>query len=144
MSLTELVNTLWRQREALELLLFKLEEERLVLASGRQRWLGHATHEVELVLDQIRQTEVLRALESDDAAAVLGLPSNPSLAALAAAAPEPWRGMLREHRAALLLLTAEIGALSAAHREHPTHAPYPPAVAATVQRVQPSLADYLR
>ena len=44
MSLTELVNTLWRQREALELLLFKLEEERLVLASGRQRWLGRRLH----------------------------------------------------------------------------------------------------
>jgi hypothetical protein len=116
-ALTELVNTLWRQRESLELLLFKLEEEQLLLASGRSRWLGYATREVELVLDRIRQTEVLRAMQSDSAAAALGLPPNPSLAALSDAAPEPWRGMLREHRSAFLLLTAEINALAEANRE---------------------------
>lgn len=117
MSLTELVNTLWRQRESLELLLFKLEEEQLLLASGRGRWLGFATREVELVLDRIRQTEVLRAVHSDAVAGALGLPPNSSLAVLADAAPEPWSGMLREHRTAFLVVTAEINALAEANRE---------------------------
>ena len=43
MSLSEISNILWRERRLLELLAFKLEEEHLVLASGRTRWLSHAT-----------------------------------------------------------------------------------------------------
>ena len=39
MSLSEVSNILWRERRLLELLVFKLEEEHLVLASGRTRWL---------------------------------------------------------------------------------------------------------
>jgi len=54
-SLTDLASVLWRSRELLEMLLFKLEEEQLLLAAGRSRWLSHATREVEVVLDQIRQ-----------------------------------------------------------------------------------------
>ena len=48
MALADFCRILWRERELLELLLFKLEEEQLVLASGRGRWLAHATHEVEV------------------------------------------------------------------------------------------------
>ncbi len=42
---------LWRERELLESLHFKLEVEQLVLASGRSRWLMHAARDVEAVLD---------------------------------------------------------------------------------------------
>ena len=73
MSLTDLASVLWRSRELLEMLLFKLEEEQLLLASNRSRWLSHATREVEVVLDQIRQTEVIRAAYSQDVAVELGL-----------------------------------------------------------------------
>ena len=41
MGLSDVSNILWRERQLLELLLFKLEEEQLVLASGRARWLSH-------------------------------------------------------------------------------------------------------
>ena len=37
MGLAELSSILWRERDMLELLLFKLEEEQLVLAAGRTR-----------------------------------------------------------------------------------------------------------
>ena len=40
MSLSEVSNILWRERQLLELLVFKLEEEQFVLASGRTRWLA--------------------------------------------------------------------------------------------------------
>ncbi|MFD0519768.1 flagellar export chaperone FlgN [Paractinoplanes durhamensis] len=73
MSLTDLASVLWRSRELLEMLLFKLEEEQLLLASNRSRWLSHATREVEVVLDQIRQTEVIRAAYAQDVAVELGL-----------------------------------------------------------------------
>ncbi|HEX8508791.1 MAG TPA: flagellar export chaperone FlgN, partial [Propionibacteriaceae bacterium] len=83
MSLTDLSSVLWRSRELLELLLFKLEEEQLLLASGRSRWLPHATREVEVVLDQIRQTEVARAAYSQATALDLGLEPNASLGEVA-------------------------------------------------------------
>ena len=72
-GLSDLSSILWREREMLELLLFKLEEEQLILASGRGRWLAHATREVEVVLDQIRRTEVVRAAEVEVIGAQLGL-----------------------------------------------------------------------
>ena len=61
---------LWRERELLDTLLFKLEIEQLVLASGRTRWLTRAAREVEPVLETLRETEILRAVAADEAAGV--------------------------------------------------------------------------
>ena len=116
MALADFCRILWRERELLELLLFKLEEEQLVLASGRARWLAHATREVEAVLEQIRQSERLRSLQTDVVALELDLEAGPSLAAVAATAPEPYAGMLLAHREAFLALTAEITELAHANR----------------------------
>jgi hypothetical protein len=117
LSLSELSNVLWRSRELLELLLFKLEQEQLLLAAGRSRWLPHATREVEMVLDQVRKTEVIRAARADDVAHTLRLGPGASLARLADAAPPPWADLLQEHRKAFLALTAEIASLSDTNRD---------------------------
>jgi hypothetical protein len=117
MSLVELSSILWRERDMLELLLFKLEEEQLVLASGRTRWLAHATREVEMVLEQIRLTEVLRAAEVAVVGTDLGVGADPSLSQLAEAAPAPWSELFHQHRRAFLELTAEINALAEANQE---------------------------
>jgi len=117
MSLAAVSSTLWRERELLDLLLFKLEEEQLVLASGRSRWLARATKEVEMVLEEVRRAELLRAVQVDTAAAELGLPPGPSLRVLADAAPEPWATLLVEHRQAFLTATAEISAMAETNRE---------------------------
>ena len=101
----------------LELLLFKLDEEQLVLTAGRTRWLPRATREVEMVLEEIRQTELERALEVSRAAADLRLPAGASLRQLADAAQPPWQEMLLEHRQAFLTLTDEITALVQTNRE---------------------------
>lgn len=103
---------LWRERELLVLLSYKLEVERLVLASGRTRWLVNATREIEELLATIRETEVLRAVAADEAAAELRLPPNPSLAGLAAVAPDPWGPLLLEHRDAFVETAREIAQLS--------------------------------
>jgi predicted deacylase len=116
-SLTDLSSVLWRSRELLELLLFKLEEEQLLLASGRSRWLAHATREVEVVLEQIRQTEVARAAYAQAVAIELGLSPEAGLGDLADAAPPPWSDLLHQHRKAFLTLTAEIGSMADANRE---------------------------
>jgi flagellar FlgN protein len=116
-SLSDLSSILWREREMLELLLFKLEEEQLILASGRGRWLAHATREVEVVLDQIRRTEVVRAAEVEVIGAQLGLGPDASLGQLADNAPTPWGDLLREHRKAFLALASEVSALAEANRD---------------------------
>lgn len=108
---------LWRERGLLELLQFKLEEEQLLLATGRTKWLAHAANEVEAVIDQIRQLEVLRAAEVDVAAAAVGLPPGASLAKLADAAEEPWSSILHSHRQAFLALTGELTAVASANRD---------------------------
>jgi hypothetical protein len=117
MGLREVSAILWRERHLLELLLFKLDEEQLVLAAGRTRWLPRATREVEMVLEELRQTELERAVEVSRVALDLDLPSGASLRQLADAAPEPWQGMLTEHRQAFLTLTDEVTALVQTNRE---------------------------
>lgn len=116
-SLTELSSVLWRTRELMELLLFKLEEEQLLLAAGRSRWLAHATREVELVLEQIREAEVIRAAHAQAVAVALGLPADASLGQLADTAPEPWYDLLHQHRKAFLTLTAEISGMAETNRD---------------------------
>lgn len=108
---------LWRERELLDTLLYRLETEQLLLASGRTRWLMTAAREVEAVLDTIRETEVLRAVAADEAAASLGLTTNPSLRSLADACDEPWASILHEHRDAFEQVTHEITALADANRD---------------------------
>src|SRR6185312_11388804 len=78
MGVSEVSTILWRQRELLEMLLFKLEEEQLVLATGRTRWLARSAREVEVVLAEIRRTELLRAVEVESLATELGLQPGPS------------------------------------------------------------------
>lgn len=108
---------LWRERELLESLHFKLEVEQLVLASGRSRWLMHSARDVDALLAMIRETEVLRAVAADEAAAAIGMTSNPSLSALAEAADEPWSSIFIEHRQAFVAATADITALADSNRD---------------------------
>ena len=108
MGFAEVSTMLWRERDALQLLLFKLVEEQLVVSAGRTRWLAQANEEIEFALQQLRSTEVLRSAETDAIAEELGLSTPPTLAELEAAAPEPWATLYGEHRRALVALVAEI------------------------------------
>ncbi|HEY9565667.1 MAG TPA: flagellar export chaperone FlgN, partial [Nocardioides sp.] len=108
---------LWRERNLLESLLYRLEVEQLVLASGKTRWLLQAANDVEQVVITIRQTELLRAVASDEVAASVGLEHNTSLRALAEAVEDPRRTIFLEHRDAFAAVTRDIAALSATNRE---------------------------
>jgi len=108
MSLSEISNILWRERRLLELLAFKLEEERLVLASGRTRWLSRASGEVDTIIEEIKHVRLERAIGLADLGAELGLSDAPSLRVLAGAVPPPWDGICAEHGRALKMLTREI------------------------------------
>ena len=117
MSLSEISNVLWRERRLLDLLLFKLEEEQLVLASGRTRWLSRAAREVETILDEIKRVELERAMAVQGSAGELGMSDTPTLRELAAIAPTPWGGIFAEHRRSLLLLTREVDSITKANRD---------------------------
>lgn len=117
MGLSELSQVLWRERQLLEMLLFKLEEEQMILSTGRTQWLPHATREVEAVLTQIRSSELGRAVEADSVAQSLGLERGASLTAIADHAPEPWNELLREHHQAFVTLTAQLSTLAASNKE---------------------------
>src|SRR5436190_2471868 len=102
MALSDVSNILWRERQLMELLVFKLEEEQLVLAAGRTRWLAHATREVESVLAEIKRIELERAMQVTVAGVELGFSGTPTLKELASLTPPPWDGIFAEHRRALL------------------------------------------
>jgi hypothetical protein len=99
---------LWTVRESLEAVLFKLVMVRLVITDGSPRWLPRADAELRDALETLRSVEVFRAAEVDGIVHAARKPERGSLAALMTIAPAPWRGVFAEHRAALLLLVAEI------------------------------------
>jgi len=108
MGVTELSAVLWQERRLLELLLFKLEEEQRVLSSEGGRWLGNATRGIEQVLDQIRETELGRAMEAHAVARDLSIGPTSDLFTLSTAAPTPWDELLTGHCEALVALTSQI------------------------------------
>jgi hypothetical protein len=112
MALREISDILWRERRLLEVLEFKLEEERLLAEAGRVRWLHRATREVALVRGELRRAELERALAVSAAAEDLGIESPSTLRELAAAVPEPWGGIFERHRTALLRAAEVVTELS--------------------------------
>lgn len=117
MPFPRLSEVLWHERRLLELLLYRLEVEQLVLVDGRTRWVAQASREVEAVLDEIRSAELGRATEAVAAAEALGLDAGASLGELAQAAPAPWDELLGSHRDALVTLTGEIRLVTEGNRE---------------------------
>jgi len=117
MSLSEVSNILWRERQLVDLLVFKLEEEHFVLASERTRWLAHATREVESIVEEIKRVELERAMAVAGSAGELCLPDAPSLREMVAIAPPPWDGIFAAHRNALLRLARETDAITESNRD---------------------------
>ncbi|GAA3649186.1 flagellar export chaperone FlgN [Microbacterium marinilacus] len=119
MGANELSMHLWRERELLEMLLFKLEEQELLLAAGRSRWIHFATREVEQVLERIRQEGLGRAVEVSGVAEEWGAPDDATLRQLIEHAPtDAWRDVFTEHLRAMTELTAEVAQRRDANEVH--------------------------
>jgi hypothetical protein len=116
MPMSDLSSILWRERGLLDLLLFRLEVERLVLSSGRSWWLTIAAQEIESVLAEMRHVELLRAVSVEELAVEENLHANPSLSEIAECSPEPWRAIWLDHRDAFTELTSQISELSQDNR----------------------------
>jgi hypothetical protein len=100
---------LWRERELLEMLLFKLEEEQLLLTSGSTRWLPFATREVEQVLERLRQTGLERAVAVSSLAVAWGISDDATLREIIAAAPsDSWKDVFGAHLKELTDITGKI------------------------------------
>lgn len=98
MGASDLSTSLWQERRELELLLFKLETQRLHVLAGNLKWLHFVSSEIESVLDRLRFDALARSVESAAVAAEWGLPAHATLAELIAGAPGgPWAEILREH-----------------------------------------------
>src|SRR6056297_506573 len=96
-QLSELSHTLWRQRGLVEMLLYRLEVQQLVLAAGRTRWIDASAREVEDAITDIRSEELVRAAQVSGIAPAIGIDPGSSLGVIAAHVPEPWDHILREH-----------------------------------------------
>ena len=91
-----------REGDALELLLFKLVETRLLLEAGEARFLPRATREVERARARSRELDLLRAATAAQTA------PGTSLRELAGAAGGPWPAILRDHHDVMSRLLDEI------------------------------------
>ncbi|MEX1080067.1 MAG: flagellar protein FlgN [Homoserinimonas sp.] len=112
MGANELSAALWRERELLDLLVFKLEEEQLLLAAGKARWLQFATREVEQVMDRLRTASLARTVEVSSVAKEWGTEENATLRDLVEHAPEgAWAELFSAHLTAMSELTSQIAEL---------------------------------
>jgi hypothetical protein len=112
-----LCQTLWREQRLLDLLLYRMEVQHLVLASGNARWVDQAADDVESTIDVLREEELVRATQVARVAERLGLDSSASLRELVDVAPEPWKEILRDHQRGFLELVDQIDATSKTNRE---------------------------
>jgi hypothetical protein len=120
MGADTLSSLLWHERELLDLLTFKLEEEQLILTSGKTKWLQHATREVEQVLAKLREAGLARTVVASAVALEWGIAEDATLSRIAAAAPStgPWGDLLRAHLDAMAAQTAQIGELRDANEQY--------------------------
>jgi hypothetical protein len=107
---------LWQERDLMDTLLYRLEIEQLVLASGRSEWLMRAAREVESTLQSMRETEVLRAVAAAEAAEALGRPADTPLRELAELSDEPWRTTLLDHHEVFTVTLRRLVDLANANR----------------------------
>lgn len=112
-----LAQTLWREQRLLDVLLYRMEVQHLVMAAGRGRWIERAAADVDAALEELGEHELIRAMQVADVAPLLGLAADASLRQLVASAPEPWCDILRDHQQAFLELVGKVEETSHANRD---------------------------
>ncbi len=103
----DLVEALQRQRGSLEQLRYRFVALELLVEAREARYLDWASQDLARARRQAREADLTRAaivgrLE------IPGTPGAPSLREVAAVAPSPWAGILRDHHDSLGDLVAEI------------------------------------
>jgi hypothetical protein len=112
-----LASLLWRERELLDRLLYKLTVQRVIFEAALTRWFDRSDVAVRAAAKALQEHEVARAIETDRILRRYGLPADAALSQLAAVAPQPWPDLLLDHREALRALTEEIDEVAEGSRE---------------------------
>ncbi|MHB8262635.1 MAG: flagellar export chaperone FlgN [Acidimicrobiales bacterium] len=119
MSMQRLSACLYEEKEALEELLFKLEEEQLILAAGRHRWLPRASVEVENALrildamERVRHDVMVSVAEETEVASG----EMATLPEVAGAVGEPWSEVLLESAENMRALLVQVAEMVASNRD---------------------------
>ncbi|WP_244213594.1 flagellar protein FlgN [Glutamicibacter nicotianae] len=117
--INDLSALLFKEREILDLLRFKLEEQRLLLISGKTQWISRASAEIEQVLDSLHHASLERSMVAQAVAKQLGAATEATLAELADLVPnQMWGEILRSHLQALRELAASIAGIRDSNDEH--------------------------
>lgn len=118
MGAGDLSAALWQERRQLELLLFRLETQRLHVLAGNVQWLSFTASEVESVLDRLRFEALARSVESAAVAAEWGLPAQATLNELAAGAPPgAWPEVLQDQLDGLRALLRQLSDAALANED---------------------------
>jgi len=112
----ELVSALARERRSFEALLFRLLNARHLLDTASPRFLSWAAADLERAYERLREAELRRASVVAATGAQLG-EGDLTLRALIDRAPEPYGGVLNDHRQAIGRLAAETAAAAEAANE---------------------------
>lgn len=112
-----LTAVLWNERDAVEQVLFKVVQERLVLEAPALRWLPRVDDELGAAVRAMQERGADRAREVSVLVAALGLTEPCPLRRLVERAPEPWPAVLNDHRTALRVLLRDLTAAAAATRQ---------------------------
>lgn len=113
MSANELTALLWRERELLDLLEFKLTTEQLLLTAGNSKFVQRSSDEIQAVSQRLRELSVARDVAVSNLAAEWGVPEeSASLRQIIEAAPnDVWRDIFNGHLIALVESTERIKSL---------------------------------
>lgn len=103
----ELIDVLQQERDRLEQLRFRYTSLELLVQAREVRYWGWALHDLNRSRIRVREIDLVRAAQVD----LLDLDAAPGAATLrdiAALAPAPWSGILRDHHDSLTTLVADI------------------------------------
>ena len=115
-SLAQLSAALWDERDALEQVLFRVAEVRLIASERMSSWLAKADDDLRDALRELDACTDARAAAVVEFARTLGLAPSCPLLDVVVTAPAPWSSMLAEHRHALRQLARDVDAALAAVR----------------------------
>ncbi len=100
-GLETLCEQLWRERDLLERLEYRVAALVALLRTDVTCWSGPADADVQDALAQVAECELLRAMTVDAVARSIGLDGAVTLRVLADHVDEPWGTLLHDHQRAL-------------------------------------------
>ncbi|MEE8599562.1 hypothetical protein [Euzebya tangerina] len=139
----DLSTALWRLRAVTDQAVFCVDVLQSLLESGRPQHLARLTADLELVSDDLRQVELVRAMLAQIVTDLLLMPSGTRMVDLTEDTPEPWRSELAKHRNAISGMIAHLDQTCARWPDEGAEPDLQRAMDAAGSIAPPSLRDFL-